>query len=480
MKTYNRRILVVDDESLTRNSLSELLYMSGYSVETAGDGVEALNILQEKRADLVITDLKMPNLDGLTLLREIKMKHPNTPVIMITGYGSVTTAVDAMKQGAYDYVTKPINDQEIELIIKRVFEKKDIVEENKYLRNKVESSLRDRYFDLVGKNHRMQKIYDLIELIADTKSTVIIRGDSGTGKRLVARAIHFSSPKTKDKPFIEVSCGALPETLLESELFGHVKGSFTGAIKDKPGRFELAEGGTIFLDEIDAFTTALQVKLLRVLQEGEFERVGDIKTSKANVRIIAATNQNLEEQIKKGEFREDLYYRLNIISIDLPQLKDRKEDIPLLVEHFIKKHSKQLNRNINGISDKAMERLLLYGWPGNVRELENVIERAMVLHNRETSQITDLLLPENILKCNGKLVGNGNGNGNGNGDKNNLKESLREPEKQIILEALERTNWNKKEAALLLGINRTTLYKKLNHYGIILKRNNASETRAAI
>jgi len=473
MKTNNRRILVVDDESLTRNSLSEMLYMNGYSVDTADDGVQALFRLEQKFADLVITDLKMPNLDGLALLKEIKTKYPDTAVVMITGYGSVESAVEAMRQGAYDYVTKPINDQEIQLVIERFFKNRNIIEENQYLRQKVQSNLRDRYFDIVGRNHRMQRIYDLIELVADTKSTVIIRGESGTGKRLVALAIHFSSSKTKDKPFIEVSCGALPETLLESELFGHVKGSFTGAIKDRSGRFELAEGGTIFLDEIDAFTPALQVKLLRVLQEGEFERVGDIKTAKANVRVIAATNQNLEELIKKGTFREDLYYRLNIISIDLPPLRERKEDIALLANYFIVKHAQEMNRLVEKISEKALEKLLDYHWPGNVRELENVIERAIVLSSKDSSEITDLHLPDNILKCNGKIVENGNG------QKNHLKASLQEPERQIILEALNRTNWNKKEAAEILGINRTTLYKKLNQYGIILRKDNASQERAA-
>jgi len=467
MKTDNRRILIVDDEPLVRDSLSEILCSRGYSVETADNGVQALSRLEERISDLVIADVKMPNLDGLSLLKQIKSRFPNTAVVVMTGYGSVEIAIQAIKQGAYDYITKPINDNIIQSVIERFFQDRNIHENIKedYKPIQSKSNIRDRYYDIVGANHRMQKIYDLIELVADTKSTVIIRGESGTGKRLVALAIHFSSSQTKNKPFIEVSCGALPETLLESELFGHVKGSFTGAIKDKAGRFELAEGGTIFLDEIDAFTPALQVKLLRVLQEGEFERVGDTKTIKVNVRVIAATNQNLEELIKKGTFREDLYYRLNIISIDLPPLRERKDDIILLANYFIAKHAHELNRPIKKLSEKAIEKLVSYHWPGNVRELENVIERAMVLSKKDSFEITESHLPENILKCNGKILANSNG------QKNNLKTSLQEPEKQIILEALDKTNWNKKQAAEMLGINRTTLYKKLNLYGIIFRRN---------
>ncbi len=458
------RILIVDDDSLVRRSLCEVLSFEGYSCSSAGGAAEAFKRLKEMPFDIMISDIKMPGMDGIELLRKVKAEFPHICVIMITGFGSIENAVLAMREGALDYITKPIIDDEIKLLIKRIADERKLVEENKYLRHKLSNTVRSKCYDIIGKSYKMQKIYDLIDVIADTRTTVLLTGESGTGKRLVALAIHYSSSQAEEsKPFVEVSCAALPETLLESELFGHVKGAFTGAIKDRVGRFESAEGGTIFLDEIDAFSPALQVKLLRVLQEGEFERVGETKTCKANVRIITATNQNLEELIKSGKFRNDLYYRLNIISIEIPLLQERKEDIPLLVEHFIDKHSKTLNKEIHGISDEVIQILLNYYWPGNVRELENVIERACVLTKGPLIVLEDM--PEFILKKESQpqLVLS-----NGTLDDNSvsLKDALRDPEKKIILDALEKSRWNKKEAAELLGINRTTLYKKLNHYGI--------------
>jgi len=452
-------ILVVDDEPLIRRSLSELLTLEGYSVSSASDGLEALDLLRQYTADIVISDMKMPKMDGIQLLREIKKSHPGTPVIMITGHGSIDSAVEAMKEDAYDYITKPIIDSEIKIIIERLVRQKKIQEENTRLKQELSATKRDRFHDMVGKDDKMQKIYTLIEAIASTRATVLIHGESGTGKRLIAHAIHKYNEQERGKPFVEVSCGALTETLLESELFGHVKGSFTGAIKDRVGRFELADGGTIFLDEIDAFSPALQVKLLRVLQDGEFERVGDTKTFKVDVRVIAATNQNLEELITQGKFRKDLFYRLNVISIEVPPLRDRKIDIPLLIEDFIKKHTRHTNRNIVGLSDEAAAILMNYNWPGNIRELENVIERSVILSKGMV--ITPDAFPEfldraktvdEIAISNGSL---------------NLKDALKSPEKDLILKTLNSVNGNKSEAASLLGINRTTLYKKMLKLGLL-------------
>lgn len=457
------RILVVDDDSLVRRSLCEVLSFEGYSCFNVGDGLEALALLKETPFDIVISDMKMPKMEGLELLKRIKAGYPETAVIMVTGFGSIESAVSAMREGALDYVTKPIIDDEIKFAIRRIAEEHKLTDENKYLKEKLSLGSRQQCHDIIGKSCAMQKIYDLIDLIAATKTTILITGESGTGKRLVARAIHDSSLDGASRPFVEVSCGALPETLLESELFGHVKGAFTGAIKDRVGRFESAEGGTIFLDEIDAFSPALQVKLLRVLQDGEYERVGETKTRRASARIIAATNQDLQESIRLGKFRNDLYYRLNIISLDIPPLRERKEDIPLLVEHFIEKHAKQLNKKISGISDEAIGYLMSYPWPGNVRELENCIERACVL-SQEVLLGCQHLAEYIRTDKRAPAVSSPDAAAQNNGS--SLKDALKDPEKKIILEAIEKCGGNKKEAAKLLGINRTTLYKKLGLCGV--------------
>jgi len=458
-------ILVVDDDALVRRSLCEALSFEGYACFGVGTGAEALSKLKDSPFQVVISDMKMPQMDGLDLLKEVKEKFPKTAVIMMTGFGSIENAVEAMRRGAMDYITKPIIDEEIKLVIKRIDDQRRLCEENAYLKEKLSSATRQKCCDIIGKNFKMQKLFDLINVIADTRTTVLVTGESGTGKRLVAHAIHLSGAQPEARPFVEVSCAALPETLLESELFGHVKGAFTGAIKDRLGRFESAEGGTIFLDEIDAFTPALQVKLLRVLQDGEFERVGETRTRKANVRIIAATNQNLQNLIREGKFRHDLYYRLNIISLELPPLRERKEDIPVLVEHFIDKHSRVLRKQLQGVADEALNRLSAYHWPGNVRELENVIERACVLTKGPLILADDL--PESVLALAHKLEQNPEGF---EADGARLKDALRDPEKKIILDALEKNGWNKKQAAEALGINRTTLYKKMNLFGIKTKR----------
>jgi len=452
-----RHILIVDDEPLVRRSLSELLTLSGYVVSAASNGKEALALLKDYTADIVITDIKMPEMDGTQLLKEIKSLHPDVPVILITGYGSIENAVEAIKQGAYDYITKPIVDSEIKIVMERLIKQRQLQEENIKLKEELSHTQRECFHNIIGKSQKMQKIYTLIEAIIDTRATVLIHGESGTGKRLIAHAIHKYNEHERGKPFVEVSCGALTETLLEGELFGHVKGAFTGAIKDRIGRFELADGGTIFLDEIDAFSPALQVKLLRVLQEGEFERVGDTKTIKVDVRVIAASNQKLEDLIAQGKFRKDLYYRLNIISIAVPSLRERKEDIPLLIEDFIKKHTKHISKKIEGLSQEALSILMDYNWPGNIRELENVIERAIILTKGPI--ITPQDFPE-FLNLKTEEVSAGN-----NGLK--LKDALKSPEKDLILKALESVAWNRNEAARALGINRTTLYKKMHRFGLL-------------
>ena len=450
-------ILVVDDEPLVRRSLSEFLTLDGYTVSSAANGREALSMLKDYLADIVITDIKMPDIDGLQLLRQIHKDYPSCSVIIITGYGSIENAVEAIKDGAFDYITKPIIDSEIRVVLERLVKQKELVEENIKLKEQISATRREKFYNIVGKDDKMQKIYTLIEAIAVTRSTVLIHGDSGTGKHLIAHAIHECNELERGKPFVEVSCGALTETLLESELFGHVKGAFTGAIKDKQGRFELADKGTIFLDEIDAFTPNLQVKLLRVLQEGEFERVGESETRKVDVRVIAATNQDLQELIKQNKFRQDLYYRLNIIAIEIPPLKERKVDIPLLTREFIAKHSKRVSKKIDGISDKALAILMNYNWPGNIRELENVIERAVILTHGTT--ITPEDFPDALTSRKGRTPFAE--------DNQKLKDALKNPEKDLIVQALNAVEWNRNEAAKTLGINRTTLYKKMLRYGLL-------------
>ncbi len=456
-------ILVVDDEPLVRRSLSEFLTLQGYSVSSAENGKEAMSLLNDYVADIIIADIKMPEIGGMALLKHIKASHPETPVILITSYASIESAVEAIKEGAYDYITKPIVDSEIKLVIERLLQQKKLLEENAKLKEQLSVSQIERFCDIVGKDSKMQKIYTLIEAVANTRATVLIHGESGTGKRLIAHAIHKHNEHERGKPFVEVSCGALTETLLESELFGHVKGAFTGAIKDRVGRFELANGGTIFLDEIDAFSTALQVKLLRVLQENEFERVGDTKTVKVDLRIITATNQDLQKLIAQDKFRKDLYYRLNIISIEIPPLRERKGDIPLLIEDFIKRHTGHTNKKITGISKEAVCILMDYNWPGNIRELENVIERAVILSKGLQ------IIPDDFPDFLGKVeVAAGNNSC--------LKDALKLPEQELISRALDSVAWNRNEAARALGINRTTLYKKMQKFGLLKnKRANASK-----
>jgi DNA-binding NtrC family response regulator len=457
-------VLVVDDEPLIRRSLSEFLTLEGYTASGASNGKEALNLLKKSKADIVLSDIQMPDMDGMQLLKEIKAQKNPVPVILMTGYGTIDNAVAAIQMGAYDYITKPIIDNEIKILLERLIKERNLLEENLKLKQQLLENRRDCFQGIVGADEKMRKIYALIEAIANTRATVLIHGESGTGKRLVAHAIHKCNESEKDKPFVEVSCGALTETLLESELFGHVKGAFTGAIKDKPGRFELANGGTIFLDEIDAFSPALQVKLLRVLQEGEFERVGDNHTLKVDVRVITATNQDLETLIAQNKFRKDLYYRLNIIAIELPPLRERKMDIPLLADELIRRHAKQNNKKITGVSPEALEILINCDWPGNIRELENVIERAIILC--KNSIITPADFPDTLSKRAAKLTA-GPVETSTELTGCQLKKALQEPERDLLIKALESMNWNRNETAKSLGINRTTLYKKMLRFGLL-------------
>lgn len=385
------KILVVDDEENIRTIIKRAFQKEGFIVNTASSGNEALKELSKTSYDLVITDLKMPDGDGINLLKQIHSLYPETMVMVITAYASTESAVEAMKAGAIDYIVKPINIEELRIIVRNALEKKILKEEN--IRLKKELYEKYSFHNLIGKSKKIREIFSLIEKIAPTNSTVLITGESGTGKELVAKAIHFSSLR-KDQPFVSINCGALPENLLESELFGHVKGSFTGAYTDKKGLFEIAHKGTILLDEISEMSLWMQVKLLRVLQEKKIRRVGGTEEKEVDVRIIASTNVDLSEKIKEGKFREDLYYRLNVIRINLPPLRDRREDIPLLVEHFIKIYNQKTGKNIKGIKEDALKILEAYHWPGNVRELENCIERAVVF---ETSDyITIDSIDENI------------------------------------------------------------------------------------
>lgn len=374
------KILVVDDEENIRTIIKRSFQKEGFTVCTASSGNEALKELSKTSFDLVITDLRMPDGDGITLLKQIHSLYPDTMVMVITAYASTESAVEAMKAGAIDYIVKPINIEELRIIVRNALEKKVLKEEN--LRLKKELYEKYSFHNLIGKSKKIREIFSLIEKIAPTNSTVLLTGESGTGKELVARAIHYSSLR-KDQPFVSINCGALPESLLESELFGHVKGSFTGAYTDKKGLFETAHKGTILLDEISEMSLWMQVKLLRVLQERKIRRVGGTDEKEVDVRIIASTNVDLSEKIREGKFREDLYYRLNVIRINLPPLRERKEDIPLLIEHFIKIYNQRTGKNIRGVKEDALKILESYYWPGNVRELENCIERAVVLETSD-------------------------------------------------------------------------------------------------
>lgn len=449
-------ILIIDDDQLVRESLFEVLSHQGYDVAMASDGTEGLTKLGEADYDLALVDMRLPSGSGIDILKESKERCPNLDVVMMTGFGTVENAVEAMKFGAADYVTKPINDDEIRILLRRIFDLKKLKEENQSLKEEL-SDRKTKFHGIIGEDTKMQRIYSIIQATSNTETTVLIKGESGTGKGLIAQAMHLNDPQRKSGPYVEVSCGAIPRELLESELFGHVKGAFTSAIRDRVGRFELADGGTILMDEIDALPPYLQVKLLRVLQQKEFERVGDTKTVRVNVRIIAATNRNLESEIKRGAFREDLFYRLNVITIEVPPLRERRGDIHTLVAHFLHRFSEKVKRNVRGVSKEAIALLESYDWPGNVRELENCLERAIVLAQSEILDVGDF--PEHFVRKTQQ--------GEARRDSASLKDGLKEPEKRLVLQALEQAGWNRKKAANLLNINRTTLYNKMKEHSLL-------------
>ena len=447
-------ILVVDDDQIILDSLCEYLQLEGYGVTGVGSFTKAIEHLQRHSYALVVTDVNLPDGSGLELLNIIRKNYSHTVVIVITGYGTIESAVEAIKLGAYDYLTKPIVDDELLLSVERSVQQHKLMDENKELRSKLEN--RYSLDNVISHDYKMSKIFDLIEAVADTRTTILMTGNSGTGKSMLSRAVHYRSPR-HDKPFIEVSCGALPDTLLESELFGHVKGAFTGAVNDKEGKFLAADGGTLFLDEISSATPALQVKLLRVLQTRQFEAVGSNKTITVDTRVILASNRDLAEEVKAGRFREDLYYRVNVVNVNLPPLCERTGDVPLLAEKFLVEFSSVHGRNKNGITDEAMECLQVYNWPGNIRELENVIERAVLLSKGPMVDID--AMPPHIIAYSKE-------NASEKYTSLSLKEALEVPEKNIIRAALSANHWNRQETAKALDINRTTLYKKMKRYGL--------------
>ena len=441
------KVLIVDDEEDILLTMRTLLKRAGYSVSIAGSGAEALEMLQRQPYTLVLTDLRMPQMSGEELLEQIVEQYPRTAVVVLTGHGTVESAVEAMKKGAEDFLTKPCSPDDVLLRLGRILKAKQLEEENLRLREQLAREAGRK--KILGQSSQIKDVLSLIDKVAAADSTVLIQGESGVGKELVAHAIHHKSPR-HNGPFIKVSCAALPENLLEVELFGHEKGAYTDAHDQKPGRFELAHGGTLFLDEIGDISPQMQVKLLRVLQEREFERVGGTQTLLVDVRLLAATNQNLLDANRAVPFREDLYYRLNVIPIQVPPLRERRGDINILAEAFLHKLCQEMNKNLQGISSAALKWLQQYPWPGNVRELENAIERAVVLAEGDALDRSDFLF---LRSQDGEIDFNGG-------------ETLEEIEREHIRKVLERVNFNKSRASDLLGIHRETLYNKIKRYGL--------------
>jgi DNA-binding NtrC family response regulator len=462
----NSPILLVNFDSLVQKSLYEMLCRSGYKVDIAGCVDDALTLLDEHLFHAILADIN--GSDDLSIVETLKAAADGSEVIALASYNDLAAAVTSIKLGAFDYLVRPINDKKIVSTIERAlagktFEEKKTSDKKKPLSFKQLLHKEHSFHGLVGDSQKSQEIYSVVERISNSKATVLLQGESGTGKRLVAHAIHKSDKKRRNKPFVELSCGALPRDIIESELFGHLKGAFTGALADRKGRFELAHGGTILLDDIDSLPLDLQVKLLRVLQEREFERVGDHKTIKIDVRVIATTNQDIKKLVADKKFREDLYYRINVISLHMPPLRERKEDLPLLVEHFVDVYAQENHKKIKGVSEEAKETLKHYNWPGNIRELENIIERAIILDTNNVIDEEDL--PQIILSESEMLKTQVNHDAITTFTAN-LKEALQEPEKVHILQVLREVGWNKKKAAKKLGVNRTTLYNKLRKYKI--------------
>ncbi|MFO7717596.1 MAG: sigma-54-dependent transcriptional regulator [Thermodesulfobacteriota bacterium] len=445
----SKRIFLIDDEPNTLKVLSAFLTKEGYAVGTAVDGQSGLEELQGGSWDMLITDLKLPDKSGLEILETVKATWPNLPVVMITAYGSISNAVQAMKLGAFNYLTKPVDPDELLLLVQKVFERSQLLEENQSMRRQ----LRDRFSlgNMVGKSKPMQELFNLIEKVSQYEANVLVGGETGTGKELVARGIHYAG-QNANLPFVPIDCAAVPETLLESELFGHSRGAFTGATEHKKGQIEMAHGGTLFLDEIGELPLSLQKKFLRFLQEKEIVRLGETRRRKVDVRIIAATNRDLEAEVAKGNWREDLFYRLNVISMDVPALRERKEDIPHLVNHFLAKYNAQNGKAIQGTTGEVMEVFMAYDWPGNVRELENVIERAVVLCMGDSVALS--CLPPKFQE---RRAPNPPAEG----------VNLIEMEKQLVLQALEKTEYNQSAAARELGISRKQLRTKMKHHGLL-------------
>ena len=446
-------ILLVDDDQMLLHSMGDWLSKDvGFSVTLAANVSTAEAELKKKPFDLALVDLRLGQEDGFDVLKHCRQTYPNTTVMLMTGYATIDTGVEAIRAGAFDLLTKPLIDEELLMSIERAISQRHYIEENKRLKTQLDE--RFGMNSIIGSDPRMQKTFDMVESIADTKATVLITGQSGTGKSLIARAIHQRSDR-RDAPFIEIACGALPENLLESELFGHVAGSFTGATQNKIGKFKAADGGTIFLDEIGTASPGLQVKLLRVLQELQFEQVGGTETFKVDTRVILATNEDLASNVASGKFRQDLYYRINVINIQLPSLSQRPTDIPTLAQHFLLKFSEESGREVEGFDPSAILALQNYSWPGNVRELQNVIERAVLLGKESYIGVGDL--PANMTS----EISHIETLPTPRTGRQTLKEALEGPERQIILQVLKENNWNRNETADQLGINRTTLYKKM-------------------
>ncbi|MBI5748764.1 MAG: sigma-54-dependent Fis family transcriptional regulator [Nitrospinae bacterium] len=448
----NPNILLIEDDEILRITISDSLKKMGWPVTAAEDGHEGLNLIKKNNFDIVISDIRLPKINGIDVLKEVKNYYPNTEVIMITAFGNIEDAVGIIKFGAYDYITKPFHTDDLIFRIKKIIDYQTLKNDYAALKNQCDDH---SLLNIIGKSNMMQGVFDLIERVSKVDSNILITGESGTGKGLVANIIHLKSKRAKN-PFIKVSCAALPETLLESELFGHEKGSFTGAIKRRYGRFEMAKDGTIFLDEVGEIPMSIQVKLLRAIQESEFERVGGEETIKVDVRIISATRKNLEKAIEDREFREDLYYRLKVIPIHIPPMRERKEDIPLLVDYFIKRFNKKLSRLVK-ITPEALKCLLDYDFPGNVRELENIIERSVALSTSDTINAYDIVM---AVEKDGFISLRDE-------DIPSLKDVISKTEMTHLMKVLEKTNWNRIKAAKILGISRKNLWEKLKAYNIV-------------
>jgi len=460
--TETKQVLVADDEDNLRRVLKAQLQHDGYEVHTVADGEAVLRALDEHHIDVLITDLRMPKLDGMRVLEKVSSRFPRLPVIMITAHGTVDTAVEALKLGAFDYVTKPFDQTEFRNVVHKAARTRELSQAHV----SGDPNERGRY-RIIGQSPPMREVYDVIEKVADTPSTVLITGESGTGKELIARALHENSAR-KDRPFVSVNCAAIPPDLLESELFGYERGAFTGAVTSKPGRFELANDGTLFLDEIAEIPVSMQVKLLRAIQEQEFERVGGIKTISVDSRLIAATNRDLKEELAEGSFREDLYYRLNVVHVHLPPLRERPSDIPLLIDHFLQQLNRKLDRSVTGFDDDALGSLLNYGWPGNIGELENVVERCMIF--AEDGEVGAQYLTQEVRDADGDattpLVAGLDVTPGETGLKEAVREATLKLEREFISRALERTGGNVTHTARLLKISRKSLQNKMKELGL--------------